>query len=154
MTEKLISRFERTIAPQLTPDERLLDVAVIQPVAGVRGSVEPAGVMAETLVLRVGAMGGGTTSLADRFPAERPFGVSQRVLWVSDRRVGLTGTRGGREPGALLWAVPRAWVVRVERRPRVQTMTRFRLHFADGSFVAALTMRRRTVESLADLLGR
>jgi hypothetical protein len=154
MTEKLISRYGRTIEPQLTPDERLLDVAVIQPVAGVRGSVGPSAVMAEALVRRVGAMGGGTASLADRFPAERPFGVLQRVLWVSDRRVGFTGSRGSREPGVLLWSVPRAWVVRVERRPRVQAMARFRLHFADGSFVAALTMRRRTVESLADLLGR
>jgi hypothetical protein len=50
------------------------------------------------------------------------------------------------------WAVPRQYVVRVERRPRFQMMARFRLHFADGSYVGLYTLHRRSIEAFAALL--
>ncbi|MBE8477071.1 hypothetical protein [Streptomyces justiciae] len=49
--------------------------------------------------------------------------------------------------------MPRAWVVRVERRPRLQLPARFRLHYADGSWLAFMTARRGTVEGFQALIG-
>ncbi|MGV9356514.1 hypothetical protein [Streptomyces misionensis] len=47
----------------------------------------------------------------------------------------------------------RRGLARVERRPRLQLMARFRVHYADGSRLALLTFRRRTVEGFRAVLG-
>ena len=71
------------------------------------------------------------------------------LLRVTDQGVGLVRSLDGTP----VWEVPRSWVTRVERRPRTQLMARFRLHFADGSWLAFLTMRRRTIEQFRELIG-
>ncbi|MGE7439048.1 MULTISPECIES: hypothetical protein [Kitasatospora] len=153
MTEKMINRYRLAVEPLLEPGEALLDVAKVIPVAGVK-AVGPAPAALGTALARVGAVSGGGASMASTFPTEAGLGKAG-LLTVTDRRVAFIAAGPHvREPGRLLWDAPRALIGRTERRPRMQAMARFRLHFADGSAVAMMTMRRRTVESLADHLGR
>ncbi len=65
------------------------------------------------------------------------------------RRVGLAKPLDGTP----VWEVPRARVARVGRRTRFQLVARFRVHYADGSWFAFLTMRRRNIERFRSLLG-
>ncbi|MEU8517605.1 hypothetical protein AB0C76_39425 [Kitasatospora sp. NPDC048722] len=153
MTEKMINRYRHAVEPLLGPGEALLDVAKVVPVAGV-GALGADPVPFGSALARIGAVAGGGGSMAAAFPTETALGKAG-LLTVTDRRVAFVEAGPDlRKPGRLLWAAPRARVARAERRPRTQAMARFRLHFADGSSVAMMTMRRRTIESLAVHLGR
>ena len=103
------------------------------------------GVLANALMNQVGAQGGKAGSIASQLP-----GTSGALLLrVTDQRVGLVKPLDGTP----VWEVPRTWVARIERRPRLQLMARFRVHYADGSWLAFLTMRRRNIERFRALLG-
>ncbi|WP_031073124.1 hypothetical protein [Streptomyces sp. NRRL WC-3742] len=154
MTENLINQYRQAVQPLLEQGERLLDVATVTPVAGASGVGDGAGAAIGNKLARIGAVSGGHGSIASGFPASD--GVpTRRLLVVTDRRAAVVIVPIDiRKPSRLVWHAPRHLVQRVERRPRLQLMARFRLHFADGSAVALMTMRRRTVEALADQLGR
>jgi len=139
------------IVPLLEPGESLLDAAVIQPTAGVQadGVYGPVA----TRIARTGAVRGGDRSMARGFPIVSSA-TEQMVLGVTDRRVTVQLVPVDRSGAQPLWVLPRSAVVGVERRRRSQLMAKFRLHFADGSSVSIMTMRRGTIESLADHLGR
>ncbi|HEX4109314.1 MAG TPA: hypothetical protein VHX88_14350 [Solirubrobacteraceae bacterium] len=81
-----------------------------------------------------------------------PFRQGGHLLVVTDRRVGLWRGPSQHRTG-VLWSVPRDQLAGVERRPRLQFMSRFRLHFSDGSWAALMTFRGRNVRRLAELLG-
>ncbi len=98
---------------------------------------------------RMGAVKGESDSIARSIPYQRG-GI---VLGVTERRVGLWSGPAMGEP-AELWSAPREVVTRVQRRPRLQLLARFRLHFADGSTAAFMTPKRASIERLANLLGR
>ncbi|MFD4656032.1 hypothetical protein ACFWP2_10420 [Kitasatospora sp. NPDC058444] len=153
MTEALLNRYRRAVEPLLEPGERLLDVATVVPVAGARGVGDGAGARVGNTLGRLGAVSGQSGSLASGFPTTTGE-VRTRLLAVTDRRTAFVTALDVRKAGRLLWHAPRQAVLRVERRPRLQAMARFRLHFADGSAVSLYTMRRRTIEALADHLGR
>ncbi|MFE6050539.1 hypothetical protein ACFQ6N_07290 [Kitasatospora sp. NPDC056446] len=153
MTEALMNRYRSAVQPLLEPGEHLLDVATAVPVSGARGSGGTPGALIGARLARIGSVSGGSGSIAQGFAATAGrSGAGQ--LAVTDRRALFLHSVDVRKPGRMMWHAPRHLVLRVERRPRLQAMARFRLHFADGSAVALLTMRRRTVEALADHLGR
>jgi len=108
----------------------------------IHGHGKLGGALGDHLMHTVGATSGGAGSMPQT-------SGSALVLRVTDQRVGLVGQRDG----IPVWEVPRAWVVRVERRPRLQLLARFRLHYADGSWLAFMTARRRTVEGFQALIG-
>ncbi|MEU1287900.1 hypothetical protein [Kitasatospora sp. NPDC005856] len=153
MTQALLNRYRNAVEPLLEPGEHLLDVATVVPVAGARGVGDGAGARVGNKLGQLGAVSGQSGSLASGFPATTGE-VRTRLLAVTDRRTAFVTALDVRKAGRLLWHAPRHAVLRVERRPRLQAMARFRLHFADGSAVSLYTMRRRTIESLADHLGR
>ncbi len=137
---------ERAVRNQLAAGEQLLAYASVVPAAGARGvSVNLGGVLANDLMSQVGAQGGMAGGIASQMPATS----GALLLRVTDQRVGLVKPLDGTP----VWEVPRAWVARVERRPRLQLMARFRVHYADGSWLAFLTMRRRNIEQFRALLG-
>ncbi|MYW43025.1 hypothetical protein [Streptomyces sp. SID161] len=135
---------ERSALAQLAPDERLLAYGTVVPAKSAKG-VGIGGAAATRLVNTVGAGSDGAGSIAAGMP--RTSGAL--LLRVTDRRVGLVQPLDGTP----VWEVPRAWVTRVERRPRTQAMARFRLHYADGSWLAFLTMRRRTIDGFRTHIG-
>ena len=110
----------------------------------------------------IGAVKGGPGSVADGFPSSPP-GVWISLLCVTDKRVFFVLTAPGYSEARadkglstrprMLWQVPRSSVAGVERRPRLQVMAKFRIHFTDGSSASVLTMRRGTIESLSSVLG-
>ncbi|MFI9363406.1 hypothetical protein ACIG5E_20460 [Kitasatospora sp. NPDC053057] len=154
MTETLMNRYRQAVQPLLEPGEQLVDVAKVIPVAGAEGIGDGAGAAIGNALGRIGAVTGESGSLARSFPHVEG-GVAAKLLVVTDRRTAfVTVGPDIRKTGRLLWHVPRNAIRRVERRPRLQAMARFRLRFADGSAVSMYTMRRRTVEALADHLGR
>ncbi|MEV6057256.1 hypothetical protein [Streptomyces sp. NPDC052107] len=132
---------ERSTHGQLAPGEQLLAYASVIPAK----SVGIGASLANRVVNTVGAQSGKAGSIAAGMP--RTHGAL--LMRVTDQRVGLV------EPLDVtpVWEVSRAWVTRVERRPRTQLMARFRLHYADGSWLAFLTMRRRTIEQFRSLIG-
>ncbi|WP_225839330.1 hypothetical protein [Streptomyces sp. NK08204] len=137
---------ERSALSHLAPGEQLLGYGSVVPAKSAKGvGVNIGGALANQLVNTVGAQSGGAGSIAAGMP--RTSGAL--LLRVTDQRVGLVKPLDGTP----VWEVPRAWVTRVERRPRTQLMARFRLHYADGSWLAFLTMRRRTVEQFRSLIG-
>jgi len=143
----------RRIAPHLREGEVLLAACTTVIVAGGSGVRGPAGPTAVGVAIgnrlgRLGAVTGGAGSLA----ASIPGGVTGPVLGITDARVGLWGGLTSGHDGEL-WSVPRAQVVGVERRPRLQLLARYRLHFTDGSSAALMTARQRTVRQLQGLLG-
>lgn len=147
-------RYHQALQPLLEPGEHLLDVATVIPVAGSSGVGDGVGASIGNRLARLGAVSGDQGSIASGFPGA-DGAPTRKLLVVTDRRTAyVTVSPDIRKPGHLLWHAPRHLVQRVERRPRLQMMARFRLHFADGSAVALMTMRRRTVEALADQLGR
>ena len=111
---------------------------------------------------RIGAVHGDATSLAAGIPAPPTPGIKASWLLATDRRVALAslfrppGQPKAHQPGGprawLYWEVPPAAIVRVEKRPRLQLMARFRLHFADGSNAAFMTRRAGDVQALRALL--
>ncbi|MFJ9773022.1 hypothetical protein ACIRVF_17580 [Kitasatospora sp. NPDC101157] len=154
MTETLLNRYRQALQPLLEPGEQLMDVAKVVPAAGAEGIGDGAGAAIGNALARMGAVTGEPGSLARSFPRVEGVAVT-KLLVVTDRRTAfVTVGPDIRKGGRLLWHVPRQLVARVERRPRLQAMARFRLCFADGSAVSMYTMRRRTVEALADHLGR
>lgn len=137
---------ERSALHQLAPGERLLGYGSVVPAKSAKGiGLNVGGVIANQFVNSVGAQSGAAGSIA----AGMPDTSGALLLRVTDQRVGLVRPLDGTP----VWEVPRAWVVRVERRPRTQLMARFRLHYADGSWLAFLTMRRRTIERFRSLIG-
>ncbi|MFF2075922.1 hypothetical protein ACFVXG_14330 [Kitasatospora sp. NPDC058162] len=154
MTEALMNRYRQAVAPLLEAGEQLVDVARVVPVAGAEGIGDGAGAAIGNRLARIGAVSGEAGSIARSFPHVEGAAIA-KLLVVTDRRTAyVTSGPDVRKVGRLHWHVPRSAVLRVERRPRLQAMARFRLHFADGSAVSMHTMRRRTVETLADHLGR
>ena len=135
---------ERSAHSQLAPGEHLLAYGSVVPAKSAKG-VGVGAAVATRLVNSVGAQAGGAGSIA----AQMPRTSGALLLRVTDQRVGLVKPLDGTP----VWEVPRAWVTRVERRPRTQLMARFRLHYADGSWLAFLTMRRRTIEQFRELIG-
>ncbi|WP_432028774.1 hypothetical protein [Streptomyces sp. 1222.5] len=131
---------ERSAHSRLAPGERLLAYGSVVSAKGVGVGV----VVANRLVNSVGAQAGEAGSIA----AQMPRTSGALLLRVTDQRLGLVRPLDGTP----VWEVQRAWVTRVERRPRTQLMARFRLHFADGSWLAFLTMRR-TIEQFRELIG-
>jgi hypothetical protein len=111
---------------------------------------------------RIGAVHGDATSLAAGIPAPPTPGIKASWLLATDRRVALASVF--RQPGQgrpqppqplqawLYWEVPPAGIVRVEKRPRLQLMARFRLHFGDGSSAAFMTRRAGDVQNLRNAL--
>ncbi|MEY9944689.1 hypothetical protein [Kitasatospora sp. GAS1066B] len=152
MTEKLTEHYRSVLDPLLAPGERLLDVASAYPVAGTSGvGIGPTAEIGNA-VSHLGSVTGGAGSVAAGFPVRIP--EVRKVLVVTDRRVAYVGAAAGPQAVArVAWQAPRALVTRVERRPRLQIMARFRLHFADGSAVAILTPRRETIDGLAAALA-
>ncbi|MEV5878304.1 hypothetical protein AB0L75_29585 [Streptomyces sp. NPDC052101] len=135
---------ERSAHNQLAPGEQLLGYASVVPAKSAKG-VGVGASIGNYLVNTVGAESAGAGSIA----AGMPSTSGALLLRVTDQRVGLVKPLDGTP----VWEVPRTWVVRVERRPRTQLMARFRLHFSDGSWLAFLTMRRRTIEQFHSLIG-
>jgi hypothetical protein len=111
---------------------------------------------------RIGAVHGDKTSVASSIPAPPTPDLKASWLLVTDRRVALASVvrqpfhRKGQPPqplqASLYWEVPPARIVRVEKRPRLQLMARFRLHFSDGSNAAFMTRSASHVQELRDLL--
>ncbi|WP_055490526.1 hypothetical protein [Streptomyces sp. TP-A0356] len=142
---------QRSALHQLAPGERLLTYGIVVPVKsakGVKVSIHGhgrlGGHLGDHLMHNVGAASGGAGSIASGMP-----GTSGALLMrVTDQRVGLVRHLDGTP----VWEIPRAWAARVERRPRLQLMARFRLHYADGSWLAFLTMRRRTIETFQGVI--
>ncbi|MFF9816663.1 hypothetical protein [Streptomyces sp. NPDC014006] len=147
-----MSLHERSALTGLAPGERLLAHHVVVPVKSakgvklnVHGHGRLGGQFGDHLMQNIGAASGGAGSVAGQLPPTS----GALLMRVTDQRVGLVRATDG----APVWEVPRAWVVRVERRPRLQLMARFRVHYSDGSWLAFLTMRRRWIESLRGVLG-
>jgi hypothetical protein len=150
MPEPQLKKFGHLVTPHLGSGEQLLDIAVVQPLRGAVG-VGVTGLIGSAIA-SIGAVKGGKGSTADSFPHDLPIGTN--MLTVTDRRVLLLYTDAARKSAQLFWQAPRSAVLDVERRPRLQVMAKFRLHFEDGSSVSVLTMRRRSIDSLARALGR
>jgi hypothetical protein len=154
-----VEKFGHLVAPHLRPSEQVLDiVASVVPVRGARGVGSPGlagsvGTAAGNKLAQIGAVKGGKGSLADSFPHHLPPG-STRLLCVTSQRLLFLLSSPARKSAELVWEVPREAVQGVERRPRMQLLARFRLHFADGSAVSIMTLSRRNIESLAGELGR
>lgn len=149
----VMSLHERSALAGLAPTEQLLAHGVVVPAKSakgvklnVHGHGRVGGQLGDHLMQNIGAVSGGAGSVAAQLP---PTGSGALLLRITDQRVGLVRPADG----APVWEVPRAWVARVERRPRLQLMARFRVHYSDGSWLAFLTMRRRTIEEFRGLLG-
>jgi hypothetical protein len=161
MTQEQTDKYRNQAEPLLEAGEQLLDIAVIVPTKGARSVGLGATRAVGEGIAGIGAVKGGPGSIANDFPPTQTGWY--HLLCVTDRRVFLVLTPPGHSearvakglspPPRLAWQAPRASVVGVEGRPRLQMMAKFRLHFVDGSSVSVLTMRKRTVESLAGVLG-
>lgn len=132
------------ISSALDPDEQLLERFASVPIASARATVRGFGLAGGlgAALARAGAVKGEPGSVARQIPTARNC-----YLVVTQRRVGLV--KPGL-PGKMLWSAARSEIIRVERRPRLQALARFRLHFADGSSAAFMTWRRRNIDRLAE----
>ncbi|MGH4033479.1 hypothetical protein ACQB60_31610 [Actinomycetota bacterium Odt1-20B] len=143
-----ISVQQQSALSQLAPGEQLLSYGIVVPVKSAQGVKlkhgKLGGQLGDHLMHRYGAQSGDAQSIA----AAMPPTSGALLLRVTDQRVGLVKHLDGTP----VWEVPRAWVAHVERRPRLQLMARFRVHYADGSWLAFLTARRRTIEAFATAL--
>ena len=163
MTQKQTTRFRNQAEPMLEPGESLLDIAVIQPARGATSVGLGLAGLAGDAIAGIGAVKGGQGSLANGFPENMSSAAWLSLLCVTDRRVLFVLTQPGysearaakglSKPPRLVWQVPRSFVAGIERRPRLQLMAKFRIHFVDGSSASVMTMRRRTIESLSSVLG-
>ena len=147
-----IPRYQRAALSQLGTGEQLLAYGIVVPAksakgmkVNIRGAGRAGGAIGDYLMQNVGAASGGAGSIA----AQMPPTSGGLLMRVTDQRVGLVRHLDGTP----VWEVPRTWVARVERRPRLQLMARFRLHYADGSWLAFLTLHRRTIEGFQSLVG-
>jgi hypothetical protein len=150
MPEPQLKKFGHLTTAHLEAGEQLLDIAVVQPLRGASGGAGVTGVIGSAIA-SVGAVKGGKGTIADSFPHDLPIGLN--MLTVTDKRVLFLYADAARKTARPLWGVPRSAVLGVERRPRLQVMAKFRLHFEDGSSVSILTMRRRSIDSLTGVLG-
>ena len=110
------------------------------------------GLLAGTVIgalARVGSIRGGDGSIARRVPA-----IRRATLRVSQGQISLTEVEPGARRARLLWTLDRRRVAGVERRPRLQQLARFRLHFEDGSWIALMTPAGADVRTLVRVLGR
>jgi hypothetical protein len=158
-TERLAS----LVTPYLRQGERVLDIVMpVVPVRGASGSRLPAAGVGPNLagglgratgnrLAQIGAVKGGKGSIADTFPHHLPPG---KALCATDQRLLFLLYSPARKSAQLVWELPRELVRGVERRPRVQMLARFRLHFTDGSSVAVMVHRRRSIDALQASLGR
>jgi hypothetical protein len=149
MPEPQLKKFGHLATAHLEPGEQLLDIAVVQPLRGA-GGVGVTG-MIGSAIASIGSVKGGQGTIADGFPHDLPIGTN--MLTVTDKRVLFLYADPARKSARLFWQAPRSAVLQVERRPRLQVMAKFRMHFEDGSSVSMLTMRRRSIDSLAGVLG-
>jgi hypothetical protein len=148
-----MSRQQRSALSQLAAGEQLLSYGVVVPAKSAQGMklTRPGplsgigGEFGDRLVQNIGAASAAAGSIA----ATMPPSSGALLLRVTDQRVGLVHPLNGTP----VWEVPRSWAARVERRPRLQLMARFRLHYADGSWLAFLTARRRTIETFGSHIG-
>ncbi|MFD4632444.1 hypothetical protein ACFVYR_29815 [Streptomyces sp. NPDC058284] len=143
-----VSKQQQAALSQLAPGEQLLSYGIVVPVKSAEGIKikhgKAGGKLGEHLMHRYGAQSGGAQSIA----AAMPPSSGALLMRVTDQRVGLVRPLDG----APVWEIPRTWVARVERRPRLQLMARFRLHYADGTWLAFFTARRRTIEAFGTAL--
>ncbi|MET8246024.1 hypothetical protein ABZV31_17340 [Streptomyces sp. NPDC005202] len=147
-----LSRHQRSALGHLAPGEQLQTYGTVVPVksakgvkVGFHGRGRIGGELGDYLMQNIGAASGGAGSIAAGLPPTS----GALLLRVTDQRVGLVHPLDGTP----VWEVPRTWVVPVERRPRLQLMARFRLHYTDGSWLAFLTARRSTIEHLRTHVG-
>ncbi|TGB05584.1 hypothetical protein [Streptomyces sp. MZ04] len=144
-----ISVHQQSALSQLAPGEQLLAYGIVVPVKSAEGIKVKhgrlGGMLGDHLMHRYGAQSGGAQSIA----AAMPPASGALLMRVTDQRVGLVGPMDGTP----VWEIPRAWAARVERRPRLQLMARFRVHYADGTWLAFLTARRRTIEAFTTALS-
>ena len=150
MPEPQLKKFGHLTAAYLVPGETLLDIANVQPLRGIGGGSSGLTQVVGSAIAEIGAVKGGKGTIADGFPHDLPIGY--KLICVTDKRVLFLYT-ATLKTAQLLWEAPRSSVIEVERRPRLQLMAKFRLHFQDGSAVSILTMRRGTIDSLAGVLG-
>lgn len=134
--------------PLLGEGEELAAVERVQLVAGTKGLALPGARIGNRLA-RAGATHGGVGSTASTIPVRN--GVL--LLAITNRRALLRTFAPGGE-GVALWEVPAAVMTQVERRPRLQVMARFRVHFDDGSSAAFMTFHRAAIDRLARALER
>jgi len=157
MPDQRDHKLDRLAVPHLRPGERSLAIARVVPARSARGAGGGVGLAAGigNKISQAGAVAGGAGSMADSFPHHLSQLATQLLTVTDQRLLFLLGGRG-RQDAELVWSAPRSAIAGVERRPRLQIMARFRLHFTDGSSVALLTTRGRTIDSLADnaVLGR
>lgn len=140
---EVISVQHQAALSQLAPDEQLLTYGMVVPAKSAEGVKikhgRIGGMLGDHLMHRYGALSGGAQSIAAAMPATS----GALLMRVTDQRVGLVQ----HADGTPVWEIPRAWVAQVERRPRLQLLARFRVHYADGTWLAFLTARRRTIEA-------
>lgn len=158
-----VEKLANLVRPQLRPSEHVLEI--VMPVLPVRGGARSAlpaaalgpnlgagiGSMTGNWLAQIGAVTGGKGSIADTFPHHLPPG---KALCATDQRLLFLLYSPARKTAQVVWEIPKELVQGVQRRPRLQLLARFRLHFTDGSSVAVMTPRRRNIESLAASLGR
>ncbi|MET8689215.1 hypothetical protein ABZV77_33915 [Streptomyces sp. NPDC004732] len=146
---EVISIQQKSAESQLAPGEQLLAYGIVVPVKSAEGIKmkhgKAGGMLGDHLMQRYGAQSGGAQSIA----AAMPPTSGALLMRVTDQRVGLVRHMDGTP----VWEIPRTWAAHVERRPRLQLMARFRLHYADGSWLAFLTARRRTIEAFTTALN-
>ncbi|MFF1695563.1 hypothetical protein ACFVXC_18310 [Streptomyces sp. NPDC058257] len=144
-----ISVQQRSALSQLAPGEQLLASGIVVPVKSAEGVKvkhgKLGGMLGDHLMHRYGAQSGGAQSIA----AAMPSTSGALLMRVTDQRVGLVRHLDGTP----VWEIPRTWVAQVESRPRLQLMARFRVHYADGTWLAFLTARRRTIEAFTTALN-
>lgn len=149
----LAAKLATIVAPHLFPGEQVLATVPVQPVRApvLYGPGKAAVIGAGERLAQVRAVKGGKGTIAAGFPDNQG---RKQLLSATDQR--LLFLRGPRKLTSTqpVWELPRAQVLGVERRPRLQFPARFRLHFSDGSSVALLTRHSYNVEALADALGR
>jgi len=110
------------------------------------------GLLVGTLVaalMRLGSIAGAAESAARSIPAMR-----RAMLSVTGHQLSMTERMASRSSPARVWTVGRGQVAGIERRPRLQQLARFRLHFSDGSWIAIMTPEAGDVRALTQLLGR
>jgi hypothetical protein len=133
----------------LAPGEQLIGYGIVVPTKSAKGvkfrGGRLGGALGDHIAQNVGSVSGGADSVAGGLPKTE----GALLLRITDQRVGLVRPMDGTP----VYEIPRTWVARVERRPRLQLMARFRLHYADGSWLAFYTMRRRTIEEFQARLG-
>ncbi|MGY4962509.1 hypothetical protein [Streptomyces sp. 900105245] len=116
---------ERSAHSRLAPGERLLAYGFVVSAKGVGVGAVVANRLVNSVCAQAGEAGG--------------IAAHALLLRVTDQRVGLVRSLDGTP----VREGQRAWVTRVERRPRTELMARFRLHFADGSWPSPCSYLKR-----------